>query len=200
MVTFILSGSFASRLRMIFWVPVWPSADAVDRQPGRELAGEVAVEPDDHRAEAQVAERVEGDIAHHPEVRAVDDAIVGEAPAAGPRIEPAADDPPAIFVEDHRQHAVEHAGRVELGEAHRGYEDIGVEPDDLERQPLGGRPSEIEHGFLQDQAPAHERPFAALDPDQLVGQQLIGDHPILDEDAGVDRGDAHLLAGRGRQG
>ena len=66
-------------------------------------------------------------------------------------------------------------------------EDLGVEPDDLEGQPLGRRPAEIEDRFLQDQAAAHERPFAALDPHQLVGQQLVADHAILDQDAGVDR-------------
>ena len=64
---------------------------------------------------------------------------------------------------------------------------LASKPDDLERQPLGARPAEIEHRFLKDQPAAHERPFAALDLDQLVGQQLVADHAILDEDAGVDR-------------
>ena len=53
-------------------------ADAVDRQPGREFAGEVAVEPDDHRRKRRSLQRVEGDVAHHAEVRLVDHAVVGE--------------------------------------------------------------------------------------------------------------------------
>ena len=68
-----------------------------------------------------------------------------------------------------------------------------IQPDDLKRKPLGRRPAQIQHGFLQDQAAAHERPFATLDLDQLIGQQLIVDHPVLDEDAGVDRLDRHHL-------
>ena len=56
MVTLSLSGILLSRLRMILWVLLdLADADAVDRQPRRELAGEVAVEADDHRLEAQVA-------------------------------------------------------------------------------------------------------------------------------------------------
>ena len=91
----------------------------VDVQPRREFAGEVAVEADDHRLEAQVPQGVEGDIAHGAEVGLVDDAVVSERAAAGPRIEPPADDPPAVLVEDHRQDAVEGAGGVELLEAER---------------------------------------------------------------------------------
>ena len=51
---------------------------------------------------------------------------------------------------------------------------------------------------MQDQATAHERPFAALDLHQLIGQQLIADHSVLDEDARVDRaGSQHLARRRG---
>ena len=167
----------------------------------RELAGKVAVEPDDHRLEAQVPQRVEGDVAHRSEVGLVDHADCRTSePPARPRIEPSADDPAAVFVEDHRQDAVEGAGRVELLEAERRNEGVGVEPDDLEGQALGGRLAEIEHRFLEDQAAAHERPFAALDLDQLVGQQLVVDDAVLDEDAGVDRLDGQHLPGRRRRG
>ena len=60
-------------------------ADAVDREPRRELAGKVAVKPDDHRLEAQVAQCVEGDIAHRAKVGLVDHAVVGERAAAAAR-------------------------------------------------------------------------------------------------------------------
>ena len=104
-----------------------------------------------------------------PEIGLVDHAIVGERAAAGAAVEPPADDPPAAFVEDHRQHAVEHAGRADLLEPHRVDEGLGVEPDDFEGQPLGGGPVEIEDRLLEDQAAAHERPFAALDPTSRPG-------------------------------
>ena len=48
---------------------------------------------------------------------------------------------------------------------------------------------------MEDQPPAHERPLAALDPHQMLRQQLVVDDAILDGDAGVDRRDGRDLAG-----
>ena len=60
---------------------------------------------------------------------------------------------------------------------------------------LARGPAEVEDSFLQDQPAAHERPFAALDLDQLAGQQLVADHAILDEDTGIDRCDVIVCPG-----
>src|SRR5436190_14559431 len=40
----------------------------LDREPRREFAVEIAVEPDDHRVEFEVAQSIEGEAAHHPKV------------------------------------------------------------------------------------------------------------------------------------
>src|SRR4051794_29060611 len=55
--------------------------DALDRKAGREFAGEVAIEADDHRFETQVAQRVERDVAHGAKIGLVDHAVVGERTA-----------------------------------------------------------------------------------------------------------------------
>ena len=71
------------------------------------------------------------------------------------------------------RHAVERAGEFDSREAEAVDELLGVEALELEGQALRARASEIEHGFVKDQAAAHERPLAALDPHQVVGQQLV---------------------------
>src|SRR6185295_8598497 len=114
--------------------------------------GKVAVEADDHRLEAQVPERVERDVAHRPEIGLVDNAVVSERAAARTTVEPPADDPTAILVENHRQHAIESAGRVKLLETESGHERVRVETNDLEGKPLGRRMREVQHGFVQDEA------------------------------------------------
>ena len=170
MLTLNLNGMPAidriSRCVLVLPSPTPSTVSRVANSPSR-----IAVEADDHRLEPQVAQRVERQPADHPGVGLVDHAIVSERPAARPAVEPPADDPPAALVEDHRQHAVEHAGRADFLEPHRVDEGLGVEPDHFERQSLGGRPVEVEHRLLEDQPPAHERPFAAFDADQPVGQQ-----------------------------
>ena len=105
-------------------------------------------------------------------------ARIASSPPGRPRIEPAADDPAALFVEDHRQNAVEDAGRSRALKPSVSTNVLALRPSTSERQALGARPAEIEHRLLEDQASAHERPFAALDLDQLVAQQLVADDAI----------------------
>src|SRR4029079_13709748 len=85
--------------------------DLPDREARRELARQVAVEPDGHRAVPDLAEQVEGEAGDHPRIRLC--AGVAELAARRAGIEPATDNAPAGFVEDHREHAVGQRGEFE---------------------------------------------------------------------------------------
>ncbi len=110
--------------------------DPVDGQFRRKFASEIAVQPDDHRLVADVAEQIEGDAGREPCRLRAD---IFQLAARRPGIEAAADDPTAILVEDHRQHAVEGPGDLDALEAQAIDELLRVEVLKLERQPLRAR-------------------------------------------------------------
>ena len=90
----------------------------------------IDVEPD-------IAEQIEGD-ARRPCPSGLVPVYLS-SPPGGREVEPAADDPAAAFVEDHRQHAVERAGELDPLEAEAVDELLRIEALKLERQPLGAR-------------------------------------------------------------
>src|SRR4051794_7965337 len=108
----------------------------------------------------EIAEEVEGDTRGEP---ARTRAAIFQLSARGTRVQAAADDSATGFIENHRQHAVEGAGQLNAHETEIGEKLLRVEADQLESQPLSARRPEVQHRFLQNQPPAHERPFAAFD-------------------------------------
>src|SRR3546814_18491769 len=92
-------------------------------------------------------------------------------------------EPAAGFGEHHRQRAVEHAGSAQILEIELREERCGIHAPNREGEPPLPVLGEIEHGRLQPQLTAGERPASATDLDLRGAEEAIADHAVGRRDA-----------------